>query len=99
VWHFGDGICFILGDHSIFHLSRFIMLHTDRCGTKMVGVLHSERLLVMLYVDAFFDVLFFSYYGFFVSPLVPLCYEFPLVFLSCVCCGSRSIQFIPILTF
>jgi hypothetical protein len=27
--------------------------------------------------------------GFFVSPLVPLCYEFPLVFLSCVWCDRR----------
>jgi hypothetical protein len=34
--NFDDGVCcFLLGDHSIFCLSRFIMLRIDRRGTAL----------------------------------------------------------------
>jgi hypothetical protein len=39
VWNFGDGVCcFLLGDHSIFRLSTFIMLRIDLCGKALYVV-------------------------------------------------------------
>jgi hypothetical protein len=70
-------VCFLLGHHSIFRLSRFIILPIDWCG--MFFTLWSP--VGLLSVDVFFDIFFFSYYGFFVSSLVPLSYSFRLFFL------------------
>jgi hypothetical protein len=38
VRHFGHGVRFHFGDHSIFRLSRYITLRVDGCGTALYVV-------------------------------------------------------------
>lgn len=66
--NFGDGIhYFLLGDHWIFNLSTFIMLHIDRCGAALY-VFYVVITCWLLLVNVFFDALFFSCYGFLFLP-------------------------------
>jgi hypothetical protein len=59
VRNFGDGVCcFLRGDHSHFHLSRFIMLRIDQCG-KALYVFYVVITLGLLSIDVFFGVLLF----------------------------------------